>query len=142
MSNLAACYQVSGQYTKAESMFERVLETRERIMPRDHPDTLTCLNNLAGIYLDQGRYLDAAPLLERALKVSGNVLDEEHPLVLALLNKLSDLRAAMGESAQAFELRSRQNDAETRLLLRSLGSASDEVADVAFHRSCPLAGTA
>ena len=47
MSNLAFLYEAQGRYSEAEPLSERALETGERVLGKEHPDTLRGVNNLA-----------------------------------------------------------------------------------------------
>ena len=41
LNNLASLYQVTGQYAKAEPLYQRSLEIREAKLGKDHPDVAT-----------------------------------------------------------------------------------------------------
>ena len=45
-----------GPLCEAEPLHRRTLEVRERVLGKEHPDTLASLNNLALLYKAQGRY--------------------------------------------------------------------------------------
>jgi CHAT domain-containing protein len=47
VNNLAFLYQSQGRYGEAEPLYRRALETQERVLGKEHPDTLTSLGNLA-----------------------------------------------------------------------------------------------
>ena len=57
-----------GPLREAEPLYRRALEARERVLGKEHPDTLISVNNLAGLYQAQGRYGEAEPLYRRALE--------------------------------------------------------------------------
>jgi len=40
-------------------MNRRALEGREKVLGKEHPDTLTSVNNLAFVLQDQGKYEEA-----------------------------------------------------------------------------------
>ncbi|CUS10224.1 unnamed protein product, partial [Tuber aestivum] len=52
--NLAVVLRYQGEYGESESMNRRVLETREKVLGPDHPDTLVSINNLAVVLQCQG----------------------------------------------------------------------------------------
>jgi hypothetical protein len=52
-----------GKYKQAEEMHQQVLELRETVLGKDHPDALTSMNNLTSILWNQDR-LDEASELE------------------------------------------------------------------------------
>ena len=43
-------------------MFQRALESIERVLGPEHPDTLASVNNLAYLYKSRDRYAEAEPL--------------------------------------------------------------------------------
>ena len=68
-----------GKYKEAAAIAEKALALAERVLGKEHPDTLTSVNNLACLYRAQGRYGEAEPLYKRALEASERVLGKEHP---------------------------------------------------------------
>ena len=56
---------------EAEPLEKQVLADTERILGRDHPDTIARINNLARLYDTQGRYDRAEPLFKQALDGPG-----------------------------------------------------------------------
>jgi len=46
-------------------MYREVVEVRERVQGKEHPDTLTSMNNLATVLSDQGKYLEAEQIIEK-----------------------------------------------------------------------------
>ncbi len=52
---------------------------REKVLSKEHPETLTSINNLAVLYLCQGRYAEAEPLYKTALQMREKVLGKDHP---------------------------------------------------------------
>ena len=51
---------------RPSSLYKRALEARERVLGKEHPDTLKSLNNLAWVYLAQGRHAEAARFWRRS----------------------------------------------------------------------------
>ena len=51
-----------GDYDGAEPLHRRALEARERVLGREHPDTLQSVNNLAALLYRNGDYDAAEPL--------------------------------------------------------------------------------
>ena len=48
-----------GKYEQAEEMHRQALGQRERVLGKEHPDTLTSMNNLAEVLRGQGKYEQA-----------------------------------------------------------------------------------
>ena len=80
-----------GEYPKAETMFRRSLEVRERTLGKEHPDTLASVNDLAVLLARKGDYAGAEPLFRRALEARERTLGKEHPDTLASVNNLAAL---------------------------------------------------
>ena len=89
------------QYAKAEPLYRRALEIKEKISGPDHPDVATGLNNLAGLLRDQGQYAKAEPLCRRALEIDEKAYGPDHPDVAMGLNNLAGLLHAQGQYAKA-----------------------------------------
>ena len=67
VSSLAGLYRVQARYGKAEPLYRRALEARERALGKDHPNTLQSVNGLATLDEIEGHYGEAK-LLHRACK--------------------------------------------------------------------------
>ena len=61
--------QASGREEEAEAPIRRTLETNEKILGPEHPDTATILTNLAELYQEQRREEEAELLLRQALEI-------------------------------------------------------------------------
>lgn len=46
------------KYADAETMFRRVVEGREKVLGRNHPDTVTGADNLAIVLRHQGKFAE------------------------------------------------------------------------------------
>jgi tetratricopeptide (TPR) repeat protein len=83
----AAWYaNVMGQYSVAEEMDGSALETREEVLGREHPDTLTSMGNLAVVLNRQGKYEEAEAMNRQTLARSEKVLGPEHPDTLTSMS--------------------------------------------------------
>jgi hypothetical protein len=89
---------------------EGALEGRERVLGREHPDTLTSRDSLARLYSDQGRHAEAEPLMERVVKGRQRMLGLEHPDTLASMNSLVRIYTAQGRYTDAEMMRERTPD--------------------------------
>jgi tetratricopeptide (TPR) repeat protein len=104
-----------GQYWEAEPFRKSEREICERVLGREHPETLGKLNNLAVLYADQGKYKQAEPLYQRALEASERVLGPEHPDTLSTMNNLANLYADQGKYEEAEPLYQRALEARERV---------------------------
>jgi len=69
-------------------MHRQVLETREKVLGPEHPDTLTSISNLRLVLLSQGKYKEAEVMHWRDLEGSEKVLKRKHLLTLININNL------------------------------------------------------
>ena len=63
---------------EAEELNVQVMETRERELGLEHPNTLTSMADLASTYRSQGR-LDEADVLSVQVMETTKMLGPEHP---------------------------------------------------------------
>jgi hypothetical protein len=74
------------------------LETRERLLGRDDPDTLTSISNTGGLFWEQGKLSEAEPYYREALEGNRRVRGDEHPITVKSINRLNELLEARGKS--------------------------------------------
>ena len=67
LSNAAWYAAEQGRCKEAEEMDRRALSSREKVLGKEHPSTLTSVSNLASVLQDQGKYEEAEPMNRRAL---------------------------------------------------------------------------
>ncbi|KAH7123389.1 hypothetical protein B0J13DRAFT_531505 [Dactylonectria estremocensis] len=65
---------MKGMYEEAGEMNRRALEIRERVLGREHPDTLTSVHILALVLQDQGKHEEAEQMNRRTLDAKEKVL--------------------------------------------------------------------
>jgi tetratricopeptide (TPR) repeat protein len=106
----------AGQYVKAEPLYKRALEIREKALGKDHLETATSLNNLASLYESQGKYAEAEPLHKRALEIREKALGKDHSLTAASLNNLALLYDSQGRYAEAEPLLKRALEIKEKAL--------------------------
>ncbi|CAL5219862.1 g1780 [Coccomyxa viridis] len=88
LSNLAILYNQSGEYDKAQPLYERALQIYQTVHGPDHPDVAHTLTDLAVLHLEQGHEEQGRPLLERALVIQEAALGPDHPDVQAIRDVL------------------------------------------------------
>ena len=59
MSNLALVLDNQGKYDKGEKLYRQTLQLREKVLGKEHPNTLDNMNNLASVLYMQGKYDEA-----------------------------------------------------------------------------------
>jgi hypothetical protein len=77
MANLASTYWNQGRWTEAEKMHVQVMETRQRLLGEEHPDTMTSMANLASTYWNQGQWMEAEKM-EKTQEVHRKSKQAEH----------------------------------------------------------------
>jgi hypothetical protein len=83
MNNLANVLDSQGRYEEAEAMHRQELAICEKVLGREHPDTLTSLYCLAHLLAKQGCYKESLALYDRACAGYNIVLGEDHPTTRA-----------------------------------------------------------
>jgi hypothetical protein len=68
-----------GDAAEALPLFRRALEGRERVLGKEHPETLASVNNLAGCLQALGDVAEALPLFRRAADGFNALLGPGHP---------------------------------------------------------------
>ena len=115
--NLAGNFLLgSGDAAAALPLYRRSLESRERMLGKEHPQTLTRVNNLAECLQALGDTAAALPLYRRALESSERVLGKEHPDTLGSMNNLARCLRALGDAAGALPLCRRALEGRERVL--------------------------
>jgi hypothetical protein len=79
MADLAGTVYAQGDLPGARKLEEQVLEARERLLGKEHPDTLMAMNNLAVTLYAQGELAGARKLQKQVLEGRRRLLGKEHP---------------------------------------------------------------
>jgi tetratricopeptide (TPR) repeat protein len=83
----------SGKYGKAESLFMRALEIRERQLGTEHIDTVETRLSLAQLYQYRDRYSEAEQLYLSSLKILELAWGHESPKLGNVLNQIANFYA-------------------------------------------------
>jgi tetratricopeptide (TPR) repeat protein len=76
--NLGNLYRRQGKLDKAEEMYARALEGREKALGRDHTSTLHTVNNLGVLYRRQGKLDKVEDMYRRTFTGFEKTLGSEH----------------------------------------------------------------
>lgn len=87
-SNCGWFLDLQGAYEEAESMRQWALEAREKVLGREHPDTLTSVSKLGVVLVSRGKYEEAEAMHRRALDAREKVFGREHPNTFSSVNIL------------------------------------------------------
>ena len=115
-NTMGTAYTGLGLYPEAAKQFEAALDLRRRVLGREHPDTLRCMNSLANVYWREGKYSQAEALDDQTLQIERRVLGPEHPDTLVSMNNLAWVYSDEGKYAQAETLYSQVLEIRRRVL--------------------------
>ncbi len=115
LSGLAAMLHAQGRYGEAQDVADQILQSSERVLGSEHPDTLSSVNNLAQALYAQGNLAKACKLQEQVVEAMIRQLGQEHPDTLTSLNNLAQTLKAQGDLAKARELEKQVLEARARL---------------------------
>jgi CHAT domain-containing protein/tetratricopeptide (TPR) repeat protein len=93
LSNLAAFYVTTFEFSKAEPLLNEALAIDEVLHGSEHPNIATTLNNLGKLYRATGRYPEAEAALLRALAIDRKFAGPNHPEHAATLVSIAELYA-------------------------------------------------
>ncbi|KAF1954477.1 kinesin light chain [Byssothecium circinans] len=96
LERVGLCEQTLGRYRAAEQALGQVLERREKVLGKGHPDTLASMNNLALVLVNQGKYAEAKAMHQETLALRKKVLGKEHPDTLLSINNLARVLSYQG----------------------------------------------
>jgi CHAT domain-containing protein/tetratricopeptide (TPR) repeat protein len=96
-----------GKYDEAIQLFERVIETYQRIWGANSLKLAAATHDLAVLYLYKGDYAMVEPLSQHALAIYQRTLGPEHPHVAVSLNLLAALYLRRGDYLRAEQLSQR-----------------------------------
>ena len=101
----------ASSYDKAQgrygAAYKKAMEAQtmyQKLLGKEHPDTLTSMNNLASVLDNQGKYEEAEEIDRRVLKLYEKVLGKEHPDTLTSMNNLALVLDNQGKYEEAEEI--------------------------------------
>jgi hypothetical protein len=115
LSGLAAMLLAQGRYREAEEVERQILQSSERALGSDHPDTLSSMNNLAQTLYAQGDLARAYELQERVVEAMARLQGKVHPDTLTSMNNMAQTLKAKGDLARAHELEEQVLEARAQL---------------------------
>ena len=103
LQKLAAVYRrLKNHYVISESLYQRVLAIREKVLGPNHPEVADSLHNLGmAVYFPGGRLAQAEPMFERALVIRETALGPDHPKVAESVSTFAFIRYFQGEYEEA-----------------------------------------
>jgi len=100
MHTMGSVYRGLGLFGHAQTLLERALETRRRVLGPEHRDTLRSINELADLYRNQGRLNEAEKLLHAELDVLGRTSGPDDIETFKATNILARILARTGGSPE------------------------------------------
>ncbi|KIX10462.1 uncharacterized protein Z518_01545 [Rhinocladiella mackenziei CBS 650.93] len=100
----ASFYRDHGRFDTSLYLFRTEMETRVRVLGKEHPDTLMSVNNLALVLSHQGKYPEAEQMHREALQVTERVLGYERPSTLRSMNNLAGVLSHQGKYPEAEQM--------------------------------------
>jgi non-specific serine/threonine protein kinase/serine/threonine-protein kinase len=104
MCTMARTYEGLGLYPRAQTLYERAVETEQRALGSDDPKTLNCMRLLAWDLRQQGHLQDAENLLRKTLRSQQRALGGRHRDTLASMNALGWTLSQEGHYGEAEQL--------------------------------------
>ncbi len=104
LDRIGRCQSSMGQYIGAEKMFRETLALQEKLLGKEHLDTLITRNDLGGALTDQGKYTEAEEIYQETLALGEKALGKEHPDTLISKNNLGDVLIHQGKYTEAEEI--------------------------------------
>jgi tetratricopeptide (TPR) repeat protein len=89
------------QFTEAESLYQRALDTCEQTLGSGHLLVAKAVQGLANVCFAQGKYAEAEPLYQRALRIREQMFGTEHALTANTLSNLALLYTRQGKYQEA-----------------------------------------
>jgi tetratricopeptide (TPR) repeat protein len=116
MNDQADALRAQGKYVLAQSLYEKALEIRRRLLSDDHRLTAETYHNLASNLDALGKYAVAQPHYEKALEIRRRLLSDNHPDTAESYDDLAGNLGAQAKYAQGQPLIEKALEIYRRLL--------------------------
>ena len=93
-----------GRWSEAYKMQVFHFRNIEKMLGKEHPDTLTSIHKLAFVLSEQGSYKEAEQIHRQALALIETVLGKEHPHTLTSMNNLALVLSEQGSYKEAEQI--------------------------------------
>ncbi|KAI7759632.1 hypothetical protein LZL87_014155 [Fusarium oxysporum] len=105
-----------GEYNTAEEVVRMSVEAREKVLGKEHPDTLSSMNNLALALQGQGKYEEAEKRHREILEVSNKIFGKEDPSTLTSMNNMALALQGQGKYKEAKEIHQQTLELKEKVL--------------------------
>jgi len=99
---------------EAAPLLTEVLETRQRVLGEDHPETLTSHANVGWVYWARGNLRGAEPHYRQTMEGRLRVLGEDHPHTLLVMGQYANLLKRLGNKEEAEKVEGRITEIRER----------------------------
>jgi hypothetical protein len=110
MNNLAQVLGNQGKYEEAEAMHRQTLAMPEKVLGKEHPDTLTSVYCFAHLLANQYQHEESTELYERACAGYSTVLGKNHRTTSACRQHYFQMLASQEQDRLALPLVMRHSD--------------------------------
>jgi len=93
-----------GDKKDAVGLQVQVMETSNKVLSQEHPDTLVSMLNLALTYRNQGQLIKAEDLEVQVVETSLRLLSQVHSVILAIMGNFASTYADQGHWKEAEEV--------------------------------------
>ena len=114
MGTMGEVYWSLGLFKEAAPLLEKAVETRQRVLGPEHPDTLRSMYLVGKNLNDDGRYAEAEKLLREVLEAQRRVLGPEHPETVSSMIGIAGVIYEEGRYQEAEKLQRELLDIQRR----------------------------
>jgi len=114
MGTMGEVYWSLGLFKEAAPLLEKAVETRQRVLGPEHPDTLRSMYLVGKNLNDDGRYAEAEKLLREVLEAQRRVLGPEHPETVSSMIGIAGVIYEEGRYQEAEKLQRELLDMQRR----------------------------
>jgi eukaryotic-like serine/threonine-protein kinase len=104
MSTMGLVYDSLGLFGPAQTLLEKALDTRTKVLGPDHPDVAGALGQLGTVMWHKGDFAKAKDFMEQALAINEKKFGPEAAQVAASLHNLGTLNWSWGKYGEARNL--------------------------------------
>ncbi|KAI9703387.1 MAG: hypothetical protein M1820_005859 [Bogoriella megaspora] len=104
MDNLASIFRVQGRLIEAQAVSERVTQSLQRVLGKEHPTTLSSMNNLAMTLMQREEFAEAEKIMKQVTEYHWAIFGNDHPHTLSSVANLASIIRQQGRLVEAQEL--------------------------------------
>ncbi|KAF7118673.1 hypothetical protein CNMCM5793_008211 [Aspergillus hiratsukae] len=125
------CYSVLGQYQKSEQKALQALELQEKLLGKEHPQTLRSMNDIAVDLSLQGKHKKAEAMFRQTVELRRKVLGEDSPDTLNSMCNFGGLLTTLGKYEEAEQMLRKTLDLQVKVLDKDHPEVSYSITNLA-----------